>query len=505
MVEDTPGRRPADRADRFWARTAERRDVKSAFGTDCDRIMYATSFRRLGGVTQVLSPGERALYHNRLTHSLKVAQVGIRIAHRVRELADGDAAVARAVERFGGMDSRVVRAACLAHDLGHPPFGHIGERELQRLLDPQTAVEKARALAPAFHLPRDSFEGNAQSFRIVTRLAFRERNPEGGPSTALDLTRATLRALLKYPWTKDESLALEDENLKRKRQHKWGAYGSEQELLEWARGDGQGRPADFYGVQRVEYRSMEAQAMDWADDISYAVHDVEDFFRAGYIPLHVLRNSTVERDTFFEAAWERISDQIGHAITKEEARRQLLDMCGRLLPDQDYRGTQDDREGLHAFAGELIERSVEGLRVTDGGVLRPGLAQLTLIELLKEMTWYYVIKRPTLSSVQRGQAALLRELTRGMVDWVTEEERDLEEIATGRAVFNERRFPARLLAYLRTAFAVGDQHGIASYTPEQKVSRAVTDYVVSLTEAQAIMLNSRLTGRTEEAMLDSWD
>jgi hypothetical protein len=107
--------------------------------------------------------------------------------------------------------------------------------------------------------------------------------------------------------------------------------------------------------------------------------------------------------------------------------------------------------------------------------------------------------------VQRGQAALLRELTRGMVDWVMEEERDLEEIATGRAVFNERRFPARLLAYLRTAFAVGDQHGSASYTPEQKVSRAVTDYVVSLTEAQAIMLNSRLTGRTEEAMLDSWD
>lgn len=495
----------ADRAARFWAREGDGQDSKSAFGADCDRIMYATSFRRLGGVTQVLPPGERALFHNRLTHSLKVAQVGIRIAHRLRELADGDRTIASAVEHFGGIDSRVVRAACLAHDLGHPPFGHIGERELQRLLDPQTALERERALPEQFRLPRDSFEGNAQSFRIVTRLAFRERNREGGPSTALDLTRATLRALLKYPWTKDEPLAKEDENLQHKRRHKWGAYGSEQELLEWARGGGQGRLADFHGVRRVEYRSMEAQAMDWADDISYAVHDVEDFFRAGYIPLHVLRHSKVECDTFFEHAWERISDQIGHAISKEDARTQLHEMCRRLLPDQDYRGTQEDRELLHAFAGELIERSVEGLRVLDGGVLRPGIGQLTLVELLKEMTWYYVIKRPALSSVQRGQAALLRELHHGLTDWVMEEERDLEKIADGRAAFNERRFPARLLAYLRTAFAVGDRYGRTDYTPGQKVSRAVTDYIVSLTEAQAIMLNSRLTGRTEEAMLDNWD
>jgi dGTPase len=403
------------------------------------------------------------------------------------------------------MDSRVVRAACLAHDLGHPPFGHIGERELQRLLDPQTDVEWVRALPPAFHLPRDSFEGNAQSFRIVTRLAFRERNLGGGPSTALDLTRATLRALLKYPWTKDERLAYEDGNLKRKRLHKWGAYGSEQDLLEWARGNGQGRMADFFGVQRVEYRSMEAQAMDWADDISYAVHDVEDFFRAGYIPLHVLRHSTVEFDTFFAHAWERISDQIGHAISEKEARTQLHGLCEQLLPSQDYRGTQQDREQLHAFAGDLIERSVEGLCVLDDGVLRPGIEQLTLVELLKEMTWYYVIKRPALSSVQRGQAALLRELYRGLTDWVTEEESDLGKIAAGQADFNERRFPARLLAYLHTAFAVGDEYGRTDYTPQQKVSRAVTDYIVSLTEAQAIMLNSRLTGRTEEAMLDNWD
>lgn len=503
MNAGTDGR--ADRAARFWAGASDGSDSKSAFGADCDRIMYATSFRRLGGVTQVLPPGERALYHNRLTHSLKVAQVGIRIAHRVRELADGDPAVAGTVERFGGMDSRVVRAACLAHDLGHPPFGHIGERELQRLLDPRTAPERDRALPEPFRLPHDSFEGNAQSFRIVTRLAFRERNPQGGPSTALDLTRATLRALLKYPWTKDEPLADEDDHLKGRREHKWGAYGSERALLEWARGGEPGRLTDFYGVWRVEYRSMEAQAMDWADDISYAVHDVEDFFRAGYIPLHVLRHSKVECDTFFAHAWERIGDQIGHAISEDEARNQLHAMCARLLPDQDYRGTQEDRELLHVFAGELIERSVEGLRVLDGGVLRPGIEQLTLVELLKEMTWYYVIKRPALSSVQRGQAALIRELHNGLTDWVTDEQHDLGKIADGRADFNERRFPARLFAYLRTAFAVDGRYGRTDYTPEQKVSRAVTDYIVSLTEAQAIMLNSRLTGRTEEAMLDNWD
>src|SRR4029078_9458444 len=99
------------------------RQASLEFSRDYDRILYSTAFRRLGGVTQVVSASETPLFHNRLTHSLKTAQVGARSANEL--LARGGKK--DALPRGGGIDPRVVRAACMAHDLGHPPFGHIAE------------------------------------------------------------------------------------------------------------------------------------------------------------------------------------------------------------------------------------------------------------------------------------------------------------------------------------------------------------------------------------------
>jgi predicted deoxyguanosinetriphosphate triphosphohydrolase len=148
-------------------------DNRSAFQRDRDRILFTSAFRRLAGVTQVFSAEEGHIFHNRLTHSLEVAQVGRRLCERLttdyRETAD----------RLE-INPDVVEAACLAHDLGHPPFGHIAERLLDELVTHELA---------------DGFDGNAQSFRIVTKLAFRSTDVTG-----LNLTRATLNALLKYPW-----------------------------------------------------------------------------------------------------------------------------------------------------------------------------------------------------------------------------------------------------------------------------------------------------------------
>jgi dGTP triphosphohydrolase len=177
---------------------ASERDIRTPGQTDRDRILYTSAFRRLAGVTQVVGPLEGHIFHNRLTHTIEVAQIARRLAERLRELDPNG------VARFGGVDPDVVEAAAFAHDLGHPPFGHIAEHTLDQL-----AIDNG---AP------DGFEGNAQSFRIVTRLAAHRTGYKG-----LNLTRATLNAVLKYPWFRGEG-PLEKSD-------KFGAYRSEKDDL----------------------------------------------------------------------------------------------------------------------------------------------------------------------------------------------------------------------------------------------------------------------------------
>src|ERR671933_1012015 len=153
----------------------------SPFRVDRDRIVSSPFFARLGGVTQVISPGGSGLLvHNRLTHSLKVAQVAGAIVERLT----ADERYRDLLDKLGGCDPDVVEAAALAHDLGHPPFGHLGERVLDQL-----ARQRLRL--------RDGFEGNAQSYRIVTSTEIR-----GEATIGLNLTAAVRAAILKYPWTR---------------------------------------------------------------------------------------------------------------------------------------------------------------------------------------------------------------------------------------------------------------------------------------------------------------
>ncbi len=165
----------ADRSDRFYENQPDvGQEFRSRFQRDRDRVLYSSALRRLAEVTQVVSPESGYVFHNRLTHTLQVAQVGRRLAERLLRLYPKE------IQLCSGIDPDVVEAACLAHDLGHPAFGHLAEKILNK------EAEDA-----------GGFEGNAQSFRIVTELAFRSKSYGG-----LDLTRATLNAILKYPWPK---------------------------------------------------------------------------------------------------------------------------------------------------------------------------------------------------------------------------------------------------------------------------------------------------------------
>jgi len=342
---------------------------------DRDRILYTSAFRRLAEVTQVASPDNALVFHNRLTHSLQVAQVGRSLAEKLRlsqpELAD----------EVGGIDADVVEAACLAHDLGHPPFGHTAERELNSL---------AKGIG--------GFEGNAQSFRIVTALAFKSEDYRG-----LDLTRATLAAILKYPWLKGQN---------KKIPKKWGAYKSENKDFLFARQLG--------APKRFEH-TVEADLMDWADDVTYSVHDVEDFYRAGRIPMHLLarrqrdlgreKKSNIERERFFDDVYRRRAkeENFPERTDMEEAFESLLASFWRI--DEPYSGIKKQRSKLRRFTAKLIHRYISGVKL-NASTKRVSIDKeyKKEVAILKELTWTYVIEAPALSLQREGQKAVIQRL-----------------------------------------------------------------------------------------------
>jgi len=219
------------------ARTDRRHEVslddqRNKFQRDRDRILYSSAFRRLAGITQIVRAGESDVFHTRQQHTLKVAQVGRRLAELLLEKQRDEAEVL-------GLNAEVVEAAALAHDLGHPPFGHIGEKTLHNLV--------------ITNGDDDGFEGNAQTFRIITSHAVRFDNCPG-----LDLCRATLAACIKYPWLREPG--------NERRDRKWGAYKIDRDDFIFAR-----------ALFQHSAKSTEAELMDWSDDIAYSVHDLEDF------------------------------------------------------------------------------------------------------------------------------------------------------------------------------------------------------------------------------------
>lgn len=248
-------------------------DQRDEYQRDRDRILYSTAFRRLEGVTQIVRTGESDIFHDRFVHSVKVSQVGRRLAEYCMQKQPEFA-------KRHGLDAEVVEAACLAHDLGHPPFGHIGEETLNRIL---TRKDNGGGC-----LDSEGFEGNAQSFRIVTKLTVRFSWRDG-----LNLTRATLGALLKYPWARDIS----NNEMNSIKSIKWGYYNSEKEDFDLCREN---------LIQ--DAKTVEAELMDWADDISYSVHDLEDFHRCNQIPwTRIFGDRSQDRERLIENAKQKLA------------------------------------------------------------------------------------------------------------------------------------------------------------------------------------------------------
>ena len=412
-------------------------DFRTPAQHDTDRIQYSSALRRLDGVTQVVAVGERMLLHNRLTHTIKVAQLSRRISQYLLHSHSGL-----------DLDPDAAEAAGLAHDLGHPPFGHIAEHALNDVMKPYT----------------DGYEGNAQSFRIVTKLA-RSRHEAG-----LHLTDRTLNGILKYPWMHGTEGAPSKK--------KWGAYASEQ--------------PDFDRVRKGAapfIKSLEAEVMDWADDISYAVHDLQDFYRAGIIPLELLRDREDDREEFVGRVLgdleEPLHPDVPH-VSPDDALSTLSNIFNLTQVTSTETGSMAHRDQVSRMGSKLINHFVKQTSVNAQGLFDVPAQGRLQVHILKQLTWQHVIQNPALATVQEGQVALIEELFRTLYAWL-EKEKKLQ------------RLPTRLREL--ESFIRSDEPESAI---EAQRARAVGDYLSSLTENQAVDLAARLKGTTFSSIQDSW-
>ena len=324
-------------------------DVRSPFERDRSRILHSAAFRRLQGKTQVFAPSESDFYRTRLTHSLEVAQIGKGLALRL------------------GADVDIVEAACLAHDIGHPPFGHTGEFELKRLMKSE-----------------GGFEANAQNLRILTRLESKSVQYEG-----LNLSRAVVDAQLKY---KD----LFNDDLDK------FVYEADSETVSWASEEASSHYSEFRNPGE-ELRSFECEIMNLADDIAFSVHDLEDSIHAGYIDAHTFEGNDRRID--------RVLDKVAEVFKGE--REDVQKTYGRLVKyisryiDQSsgdsgalpHRRRKSRRKELTSF---LIGRYINAPLRTDRGQAKGAVSD----------RYRYTVVMPTEPSVEMR---LLRELVHELV------------------------------------------------------------------------------------------
>jgi dGTPase len=384
---------------------------RRAFARDRARVLHCAALRRLAAKTQVMAAGESDIPRTRLTHTLEVAQV------------------AREIGEALGADPDLVEVAALAHDIGHPPFGHNGEDALNLL-----AADCG------------GFEGNAQSFRVLTRLEAKAH--QGQTSVGLNLTRAALDAATKYPWPRATG------------RRKFGVYDDDRPVFDWMR---QGAPD--------QHRCLEAQIMDWADDVAYSVHDVEDAVVLGHLDLAALR-SPLEHAAVIATAHEQYAP--GLAVEQlRQALQRLMDLPA--WPDG-FDGSHTDLAALKTLTSTLIGRfalaAQEATTARFGGgpharyaadLVVPGAVRAE-VAVMKGVTALFVMQRPGAADRYEFERGLIDDLVGGLL----------------------RREGADLDPWLLDAWqgAVSD---------EQRL-RVVVDQVASLTDVSILRWHERICG-----------
>ena len=399
---------------------------RTAFERDRARLVHSAALRRLAAKTQVVGPQTDDFVRNRLTHTLEVAQV------------------ARDVGRSIGCDPDIVETAALAHDLGHPPFGHNGERALD-----------------ALSASCGGFEGNAQTLRILTRLEAKTVD-EHGRSVGLNLTRATLDAATKYPWPRADAALPHGSHADgtARAVRKFGVYDDDLEVFGWLR----------EGVEGTA-RCLEAQVMDLADDVAYSVHDLEDGVVAGPIDLARLDDPGQRREV-----WATVRDWYHPDATDAELEETLTRLRARpSWPAPGYDGSRRALAALKNLTSDLIGGFCTSVRAAtlaqyDGhrfvrygaDLVVPRETELA-IGVLKGIAAHYVMRADDRVALLDRQLDVVSELVAQL----------------------RLRGPAELQPAHRADFE-------AAETDAARL-RAIVDQVASLTDASALAWHARLT------------
>lgn len=391
---------------------------RGEFARDRARVLHSSALRRLGAKTQVLSPSTGDFARTRLTHSLEVAQVGREMAQEL------------------GIDPDVVDTACLAHDLGHPPFGHNGEAALN-------------TWAQDF----GGFEGNAQTLRLLSRIEPKVFDPKG-KSRGLNLTRATLDASCKYPWGKEAGQPESGGDYS----VKFGYYQDDKEVF------------DFLRVGATPMRKcIEAEVMDFADDVAYSVHDFEDAVVSGYVNLTEMNSATSDTGLLEKIAqWDgselAISD-FEAALTRLRAHNYwLLSHSGSIADQATLKNLTS------ALIGSFVRRTTDQTELANasehlvryqGSLVVPKEVKAE-IAVLKGIVSAYLMSDEKRQPYYQWQRAILTELSDALL------------AANGKHLDN----------YCLSAWQEAS-------TTEQK-HRVIVDQVASLTDVSALTMHHEL-------------
>lgn len=487
-------------------------DREDAFRVDLERLRFSPYFSRLSAVTQVIpQAGSGTVIHNRLTHSLKVTAVARSIAVMLR--GGENAAVCQgptgaAIEALGGCDPVVVQSAAIAHDLGHPPFGHLGEQALDRVARTRLGLA-------------DGFEGNAQTFRIITALDTCEAAPRG-----LNLTAAVRSAVLKYPWTREAwrapaahaggALPRGVGTIDAVGARKFSAYTIDAAALDAARA--------AYPAIGTFQQTVECSVMDIADDIAYAVHDLDDFYRAGILQypsvaaefsawlrhtrhLAELPEAELER-TFrepgraLELTWRRLRAKDAWIADEQAFRDAVLRVRDALVEGllaTPYDNGLSADHAIDAFTKQWIDRLKAAVCFDAHPDTRSGHVRLTQeawhdVVVLKFVHARFVLDRSDLAIYQRGQAKVIAGLVEGFWAWLSDPD-------------DAPRAPRKLTDLVEVT--VADYRGLApgaATIADDPVrlgrARAVVDYIASFTDAQALSAAALIGGTSDRLWED---
>ncbi|PSO98012.1 MAG: deoxyguanosinetriphosphate triphosphohydrolase [Cyanobacteria bacterium SW_10_48_33] len=392
-------------------------DLRSPFEHDRDRIIHSVAFRRLQGKTQIFAPGQAEFLRTRVTHSIEVAQIG------------------RSLAKIAGIPSSLVEAACLAHDLGHPPFGHTGEEILNQLMENY-----------------GGFESNAQTFRILTRL---EEKTKAYPG--VNLCRATLLGVLKYPY---------------RRSFSQGKFLYDDDAAAW-------EEWIFRGTEYSLSNSLEnsqpnqtivCQLMDWADDIAYSVHDMEDGLHSGFLL------PSLPMESITDWVWQRLQFQTKpsqYHLTKDRVKAIL-----ERLKEQ----VDNPQTTIREITSYYINRFVTSVKIESLG----GDKNL----------FNYCLNIP---EEVRQECMVFKALS---FEFIILDERTATFAYKGREII-ERLFKALFGNHRFELFPREKRELIRQAEGnESAIARLVCDHIASMTDEQAIRLYSRLFESTGSSLFE---